>query len=117
MLSVFFVDFFRENVPLHFAVFQSSVCLSFFFRRVFQSELWNGSPGFLRMIFVPKMPILRPENGEKRSSPFLRFFLGVLLLLRRVFAEGFWATNSVICIGGVFVWFWVRVSVWIYLSE
>ena len=64
-----------ETVPLHFAVFESSVCLRFFFGGFFRTNFGMGVRGFWGGVLGPKMPFLRPENGEKkRSSPFLRFF-------------------------------------------
>ena len=56
ILAVFFADFSLETVPLHFEVFQSSVCLRFF-RRFFGNELWNGESGVFGDVFlVTKMP-------------------------------------------------------------
>ena len=75
-----------------------------------------GVRGFAGRSFWPKNPFVRPENSEKRSSPFPRFFWSSIFVTAR-FCGGFWAMNSVICVGGVFVWFWVRVFVWIYLPE
>ena len=72
-------------------------------------SFWGGFLG-------PKMPFLRPENGENKVFPFLGFFRSFVFVTAR-FCGGFWATSSVICIGRGFVWFRVCVFVWVYLSE
>ena len=48
-----------------------------------------------------KCPFLRPENGEEKVLPDLGFFRSSIFVTAR-FCGGFWATNSVICIGCVF---------------
>ena len=49
----------------------------------------------------PKMPLLRPENGKDKVLPFLGIFRGSIFVTAR-FCGGFWATNSVICVGCFF---------------
>ena len=102
MLSVFFWGCFPETVPLHFAVFQSSTCLRFFVRRVFRNELWDGSPEFLGRIFGPKNAPFASRKRQRQSSPFLRFFFRSSIFVTARFCGGFWATNSVICVGCFF---------------
>ena len=67
MLSVFFEDSFLETFPLTFADFQSSFCLRFLFGGFFAMNSDPGVRGFSGKFFVPKMPILRPENGDARK--------------------------------------------------
>ena len=94
---LFFWEFFLETVPLHFGFFQSSTCLRFF-RRFCRNELWNGSPGFCWEDFwAQKCPFLCPDNGEKRSSPFLRFFRSSIFVTAR-FCGGFWAIGRRFCL-------------------
>ena len=65
--SVFFWECFLETVPLHFAIFQGSVCLNFFFsRRVFCNELWNWSPGgFWGAFLAQKCPVYVPTTAKR----------------------------------------------------
>ena len=87
MLSVFFWGCFLETVPVRF--FKVLSVLGFFFGGFFGTNFGMGVRSFWGGFLGPKMPFWRLENGEKRSSPFLRFFFGVLFLLRHVFVEGF----------------------------
>ena len=48
-----------------------------------------------------KCPLLRPENSKDKVLPFLGFFRSSIFVRAR-FCGGFWATNSVICIGCFF---------------
>ena len=115
ILSVFFGwCFFRRLSLFTLRFLQSSTCLRFFVRRVFRNELWDGSPEFLGRIFGPKKsPFLRPENGKDKVLPFLGIFRSSIFVTAR-FCGGFWATNSVICIGCFFAGSGCAVFVWIF---
>ena len=103
ILAVLFTDFFLETVPLHFAFFRSSTRLRFFTESFWRRAL-NGESGFLLgvVFLAQKCPFLRPENGEEKVLPDLGFFRSSIFVTAR-FCGGFWAANSVICIGFVFV--------------
>ena len=73
MLPVFVADFFRGTVPPFLTFFQSSICLSFFGRRVFGEELWVRGSGMCLEIFPFKKPPFSPKNPAIKSSPFLSF--------------------------------------------
>ena len=103
--SVFFENSFLETFPLTFAAFQSSICLRFLFGGFFATKSDLGVRGFSGGFFVPKMPILRPENGDEKSSPFLSLGFRSSIFATARFSRVFCATNSVFCRGGVFVGF------------
>ena len=107
MLSVCFAKFFRETVPLLFAVFQSSVCLRFF---------WNGSPGcFGRFFWAQKCPSCIPKTAKKKVLPALGLF-SEFYFCYGAFSGGFWATSSVFCDGCVFVGFGCVFCVDLFIS-
>ena len=62
MLPVFVADFFRGTVPLYLTFFQSSICLSFFVRRVFGDELWVRGSGMCLEIFSLKNASFFPQK-------------------------------------------------------
>ena len=69
MLSVFVEEFFRETVPPTLAIFQSSICLSFFWRRVFGEELCFRGWGICRENFSLKNAwfFAQKPRGQKFS--------------------------------------------------
>ena len=117
MLSVFFEDSFLETFPLTFAAFQSSICLRFLFGGFFAMSSDLGVRGFSGKFFGPKNPCFSSRKRRKKVLPFFALFFRSSIFVTARFCGGFWATNSVICVGHGFVWFRVCVFVWIYLSE
>ena len=101
MLSVFFSGCFPETVPLHFAAFQSSTRLRFFSEGFSERTLGWESGVSGESFLAQKCPFLRPENGEEIVLPDLGFFRSSIFVTAR-FCGGFWAANSVICIGCIF---------------
>ena len=78
-----------ETVPLHCAVFRSSVCLRFFFGGFFGTNFGVGVWGFLGRFFGPKKcPSCVPKTAKNEVLPFLGFFRSSILLWH-VFVEGF----------------------------
>ena len=69
ILAMFFMVFFLETVPLHFAVFRSSIRLRFFSESFWQRAL-NGESGvWLGDVFWPKnAPFCVPKTAKKKFS-------------------------------------------------
>ena len=73
MLSVLVAEFFRETVPPILAIFQSSICLSFFWQRVFGEELCFRGWGICQENFSLKMPGFSPKNPAVKVLSILAF--------------------------------------------
>ena len=115
--SVFWAEIFLPTVSPRFAIFQSPVCLRFFVGGFFGTNFGMGVRSFFGVDFCPKNAhFASRKRRRKKVLPVLGFFRSSIFVTAR-FCGGFWATSSVMCIGRVFVWFWVCVFVWIYLSE
>ena len=59
MLSVFVAEFFRETLAPFLAIFQSSICLSFFCRGFLVTSSVSGVGGVVMKIY-PRFPAQNP---------------------------------------------------------
>ena len=81
--------FFGDCPPSFWVFFRVLSILGFFLGRFFGTNFGMGVRGFLGCFFGHKNARFASRKRRRESSPCLRFFFGVLFLLRRVFAEGF----------------------------
>ena len=100
MLSVFFLGMFYGDCPPSLCgFFQSSICLRFFAEGFSERTLERESGDFEEVFWVQKCPSCVPKTAKNEVLPFLgRFFRSSIFVTAR-FCGGFWATNSVLCIG------------------